>query len=104
MYNFQMDSRTSSLYRYGIAALLLLTLWVSGVQDLWSCDQPERGSVVLSLDGDHLDDDTRGQDILLSAPLTFSPTMLEAGYRAEQTRVAHSRNFPPPYRPPAQFA
>lgn len=104
MYNFTMNCRTSILYRCAIAALLLLTLWVGGVQDLWSADQPERGVVVLSLDGDQLDDDARGQDILLSAPLIFSPAMPQAAYRAEQTRVAHSRNFPPPYRPPAEFA
>lgn len=84
--------------------MLLLTLWAGGVQDLWTSDEPERGSAVLSLDGDHTDDDTRGQDILVSSPMTFSTATLGADYRSEQSRIAYSRNFPPPYRPPAEFA
>lgn len=94
-------SFSSSLLRYCLATVLLLTLLVSGVQDLWAQDALENCDIVLTLDADTHSDDSPERDALLSrTPLSLSVS-LDVSYPPELALAALPNCFPPPDRPPA---
>jgi len=81
--------------------MLLLSLWVSGVQDLWAQDALENCDIVLTLDADSHADDSLEQDALLSLVLLTPSVLPDASYPHEMARAALPNCFPPPDRPPA---
>ncbi|MDO8347130.1 MAG: hypothetical protein Q7S85_04460 [Rugosibacter sp.] len=97
-----MISPRSILLSCCLAAVLLLSVWVSGAQDLWTQDVLENGDIVLTLDADaHADDSFEQLALVSDAPSAiFVP--LNASYPQQLARAVLSDSFPPPDRPPAE--
>lgn len=89
------------MLRFCLAAALLLSLWVSGVQDFWSHDALESADIVLTLDADSLDDARELiallPHVLPSLSASPAPVFSEAGLHIVVTGC-----FTPPDRPPSR--
>lgn len=100
--NFQKFS--SSLLNCFIAAMLLLSLWVSGAQDLWTQDALGNSDMVLTLDADAHADDSFEQVALISGALPAISILHNPGYPQRRSQPVLPNCFQPPDRPPAEFA
>jgi len=102
VYNQQVNFPASfPLLRCCIAAMLLLSLWMSGAQDFWVQDALETGDIVLSLDADSNSDDPQRQDILFSHAQLVLSVPLDTSYPQELAQSVRHSYFSPPYRPPS---
>lgn len=103
-YNQPVNFHTfSSPLRYCLAAMLLLSLWVSGAQDLWIQDVLENGEIELTLDADTHANDSQEQVALISVPLLAVYIAHHANAPLQPVRIVLSDLLSPPDRPPARF-
>ena len=93
---------SSSLLKCCIAAVLFLSLWVSGAQDLCAQGVLENGKIVLTLDADTHADDAFEQVALISFAPTAIFASLHVRYPQQLAQTVLPNCFPPPDRPPAQ--
>lgn len=106
LYNFAMNfpKPSSLLLNFCIAAMLLLSLWVSGAQDLWAQDVLENGETVLTLEADSHSNDSLEQVALISHTPPAIFVFHHSSYPQELAYTVLPNCFPPPERPPFEFA
>lgn len=83
--------------------MLLLSLWVSGAQELLTQNVLENGDIVLTLDADSHADDSSEQIALISPTPSALYVSHNAGYPQALAQPVLPNCFPPPDRPPAEF-
>jgi cell division protein FtsX len=105
MYNPAMNlmKLSSVLLSFFIAAVLLLSMWVAGAQDLYAQDVLENGEIVLTLDADSPSNDSLEQVALISRISYARFISHNDSYPQMLVRVVVPNCFPPPDRPPAEF-
>jgi hypothetical protein len=86
-----------------IAIMLLLSLWMSGVQDLLAHNVLDNGDIELTLDADSHSNDSFEQTALISPTPSVLYVAHNADYPQLLARSVPSNCFTPPDRPPAQF-
>ncbi|MDD4928020.1 MAG: hypothetical protein PHP85_01935 [Gallionella sp.] len=79
--------------------MLLLSLWVSGAQDFFTQDLPDR--IVLSQDLDGHPDEFPESDFIVSSIELVRPVLAAFHYPQPLTRVLVTHFSHPPDRPPS---
>lgn len=104
-YNPRMNFLKSTSLRLNccIAIMLLLSLWMSGVQDLLAHNVLDNGDIELTLDADSHGNDSVEQTALISPALSVLHVPHNADYSPLLARAIPPNCFTPPDRPPAQF-
>lgn len=104
LYNQTMNLSGSFLFRCCLAAVLLLSLWVGGVQNFCVDQAVDASDIVLSVDGDSVADDAFDQ-LALFAGVSLPAIVFDvARYQQTQIRSIIPGYFTPPDRPPAELA
>jgi hypothetical protein len=83
--------------------MLLLSLWMSGVQDLLVHNVLDNGDVELTLDADFHSNDSFEQAALISSTPSVLFVSHNANYPQLLARSVPPSCFPPHDRPPAKF-
>lgn len=101
VYNPAMPLLSSSLLRYCLAVLVLLTLWVGGTHSYEVQSAQDNCDIALSLDADSHSDDHSDRDAPL-ARVQFIHSASPARYQPQdRARVfVPSRSSPPDHPPP----
>jgi hypothetical protein len=105
MYNARMNflKSTSLLLNCCIAIMLLLSLWMSGAQDLLTHNVLDNGDIELTLDADSHGNDSFEQTALISPTPSVLYVSNDADYPQLLARPVPPNCFTPPDRPPAKF-
>lgn len=94
----------SPLFRFCLAALVLLTLWVGGTQGVWSQDAAEGCDIALALDTDSGSDDTDDRNDCITQTTVFAAVAPATARPQENTRAALPSLASPPDHPPPEWA
>jgi hypothetical protein len=86
-----------------IAIMLLLSLWMSGAQDLLAHNALDNGDIALTLDADSHGNDSFEQTALISSTPSVLYVSHNTDYPQLLARPVPPNCFPPHDRPPAQF-
>jgi hypothetical protein len=82
--------------------MLIVSLTMSGAQDILSHTEPDNGSIVLTLDTDSHDTDAFEQPSLISRTSSVLHISLDADYPPQTSMPVPPNVFPPHERPPAE--